>query len=960
MNHKTNLLGWLFLLFIIAPFKPANSTLVGRPPIIEIDIPSEPYITIFDMAQDQNNVIYVSYDKGIKIYDGSRWQTLLIPDTYLTRILYFDPKDRVYVGGFNFFGYINRDLYGVYEFIDLTPTEKPIDFASIWGITGCNDRIFFQALNHVFEFTPTTGDMNTWSFVGKLGDIACINNQVLIQDRSQGLKQLVNNVWQDSDIKLQDNSLIYELEALENNAIFIRSLSDNWRLIENNQIKPIRFNAQLPELGSFASSLTLDNNQIVMGGKDGSLTFFDFNTYTTESFKLSSDWIASITKANDGGLLILSNFTIYHVSWPSPWRIQDSDTGLSSDIFDLTTWNDQLYATSRAGVFVEDSKQSTQQHKLFKQLNWTAQEAWNLLPLNDEEMLLADSHYAYIIKDNEKQIITDVIYPRVFQRSKFNPNHIFMRTELDTRLLVRNGDAWSDWVVAEGKPRSVVEQAADTLLITTEDGRFYKVLLSQDLASVEANIDLSIQANISPKEISKLKLFEGPDNKIIAATSKQYYQYTDQTFHETDLNGLKKLLKPEYLSDMGIEEEIGLWASSATQVFIHDELNQWRTIDTTPYIQGGIYDLEFYQDQVNISGNSVILSYLMNQAETPETPTGHMMITAAKLSTVDGSRSLEIPLKSDKPFVVGSGGGGLTFQYSFTDIKNASQSQYQYRLKGHNSQWSPLSNNTQASFLELPAGNYAFEVRAADITGRKHTSQLLPFIIEPVWYLSSLAKFIWLIITLALTALLMKLFLKWRERKHEEQKQALKTTINEKTQALKLANQALQDLAHKDSLTGLSNRLYLDLYIKQMIKNRVETFSILMMDMDHFKKYNDSFGHLAGDQLLEKFAQSLMSRIKRQQDLTARYGGEEFLVIMPNATKENTLRAAENIRLHTEQQVEKTTISIGVAFVTKEHEIRTAKDIFAVIDQADKALYEAKTTGRNQVVVYNESVEQLV
>lgn len=934
----------------------AQATIVGSPPITEISIPSEPYVTFFDMAQDHNNVIYLSYEKGVKIYDGTRWQTLLIPNTYLTRILYFDQKDRVYVGGFDFFGYIIRNQFGSYEFVSLTPPDYPIEFASIWGITACNGLIFFQALNHVFSYEPDSGDINSWPFVGKLGDLECIDNQVWLQDRSEGLKVLANNQWLNSDIKLDDNSLIYEFETLQNNTIFIRSLSNNWRLIEGDQVKSIEFSSQLPELGSFASSLTLNDNHMVLGGKDGTLTFLDFNQFTSESFQLSSDWVSAIVKSKDGGLLILSNFKIYHLTWPSPWRIQDSDTGLSSDIFDLTTWNNQLYATSRSGVFVEDVNQATQQHKSFKPLNLTTQEAWNLLPINPDEMLLADSHYAYLIKNNEKQILTEIIYPRTFVQSKYNPNHIYMLTELDTRLLVRNGDNWHDWVVAEGKPSSFVEVENDTLLITNEDGRFLKVLMNDELNSIEATIEMNGQTNLAPEEINQLTLFEGPNNQVLAATDSHFYQYLNDELIATDLYGLTDIQPPSDLSMMGTKNGT-LWALSATHAYLLDAKNQWLVIDASPYINGGIYDIEFYADQVKLSANGMILSYLFNQPNTANVVSGQMLITAAKLNNTASSQIIEIPLSSTTPYVFGPEAGGLTVQYSFTDIKNSAATQYQYRIKGHNNQWSPYSKNTQASLLELPAGSYSFEVRALDVNGQTHNSQSLTFVVEPAWYLTTLAKILWFALFLLLGLIGMKLFLNWRERKHEEQKQALKEIINEKTNALKLANQALQDLAHKDSLTGLSNRLYLDKYINQLIINRVDTFSVLMMDMDHFKKYNDTYGHLAGDQLLEKFSQSLMTRINRKQDLAARYGGEEFLVIMPKASAEYTLRTAENIRSHTEQQAEKTTISMGVAFATAEHKIRSAKDVFKLIDQADKALYEAKTTGRNQIVTYSETLE---
>jgi len=935
----------------------AQATIVGTPPLTTINIPSEPYITVFDMAQDHNNVIYLSYDNGLKIFDGNRWHTVLIPDTILTRKLMVDDDGTVYVGGFDFFGRVERNALGQYVFVNLTPNNSAIKFASIWEIINCQGLIYFRALNHVFQYAPDSGNINSWSFEGRLGDIICLQNEVWLQDRSTGMKVLQDGVWAASPIQLQDNSLIFDFLTLDDGRVFIHSQTDNWRVITGNEVQPITFDTPLPPLGSFSRSMTLPDNQVVMGSKNGTLTFLDFEAFTAQSFQLSNDWISAIIRANDGGLLILSNFTIYHLTWPSPWRIQDHTAGLSSDLFDVAVWNDRLYASSRAGVFMEVAHQQSGQDKNFQRLDWTHQEAWNLLPLNDDEILFAESHRAYLIKaDHTKQALTDVIYPRVLQASKFHAEMIYVHTELDTRLLVRQEGQWHDWVVAPGKPRNVIELEADTLLITTVDGRFFKVILNDSMDAVEATVEMHNQARIPASEIAQLTLYEGPNNTIYGVGKDAYYQFIDNQLVSADLHGLKTLVRPAQLSNMGLSPTGQFWVSSSSRIHLLDDQNQWLTIDASDHIQGGIYDVEFMANQIKISANSVILSYLLNHSQTSTPVSGKMLITAASLTPKDGSGPVAYPVTGSTPFTIAADVGGLTIQYSFTDIKHQAATQYQYRLVGHNNQWSPYSQNTQASFLELPAGDYAFEVRAKDINGQDHISPQLSFIVEPHGYLPPLAKTPWLIGMLVMLWWLLKAFVWGRERKHEEQKQALKAIINDKTQALKLANEALQDLAHKDPLTGLSNRLYLDQYINELIENQVSQLSVIMMDMDHFKRYNDTQGHLAGDQLLEKFARSLLTRVKRRQDLVARYGGEEFLMIMPDSDQPYTLMAAENIRSHTENQAEKTTVSIGVTFADTGHTIQSAKDVFALIDQADKALYEAKTTGRNQVVVYSEAL----
>ena len=128
-------------------------------------------------------------------------------------------------------------------------------------------------------------------------------------------------------------------------------------------------------------------------------------------------------------------------------------------------------------------------------------------------------------------------------------------------------------------------------------------------------------------------------------------------------------------------------------------------------------------------------------------------------------------------------------------------------------------------------------------------------------------------------------------------------------------------------------------------------FSCLVIDIDHFKKYNDTYGHLAGDEVLRKLASVFTDSI-RSSDYAARYGGEEFIIILPESGTEQGVEAAERIRHKVAEEKFgakgesiKVTISVGVAFYPENGE-----DGESVIREADAALYKAKELGRNRVV----------
>jgi len=165
----------------------------------------------------------------------------------------------------------------------------------------------------------------------------------------------------------------------------------------------------------------------------------------------------------------------------------------------------------------------------------------------------------------------------------------------------------------------------------------------------------------------------------------------------------------------------------------------------------------------------------------------------------------------------------------------------------------------------------------------------------------------------------------------------------------------VQHLAVTDSLTGIYNRRYFFPYAQKEIERArryKKSLSIILMDIDHFKKVNDRFGHLVGDRALQMVARTCLAEL-RKVDVMCRFGGEEFIVLLPETPKLKAALAARRIRdavagarLAVNGGEVALTVSIGVAELDGGH-----ADINALIQSADKALYQAKEAGRNEVMV---------
>jgi diguanylate cyclase (GGDEF)-like protein len=176
--------------------------------------------------------------------------------------------------------------------------------------------------------------------------------------------------------------------------------------------------------------------------------------------------------------------------------------------------------------------------------------------------------------------------------------------------------------------------------------------------------------------------------------------------------------------------------------------------------------------------------------------------------------------------------------------------------------------------------------------------------------------------------------------------------------AIALANtrlmKTLEGLAMTDSLTGLHNARFFDSFLEQQLaaaERDATPLGVIMMDIDHFKRFNDTNGHPAGDEALRTFGRVVKAAL-RASDVVARYGGEEFIVALPNTGQEDTRVVAEKLRQAVEQMVieigpgryARATISLGVV-ATDQHHL----DQKGLVSMADAALYRAKEAGRNQV-----------
>ncbi|MFK8041129.1 diguanylate cyclase, partial [Congregibacter sp.] len=298
----------------------------------------------------------------------------------------------------------------------------------------------------------------------------------------------------------------------------------------------------------------------------------------------------------------------------------------------------------------------------------------------------------------------------------------------------------------------------------------------------------------------------------------------------------------------------------------------------------------------------------------------------------------------------------LEIDYSSPELSNAQSVSFRYSTAANDNFWTSAGNRRTAYFTALPAGNTVFRVQAS-FSGEapaQNSDNIAALSINraPHWYETT-----WSVLAAALLiGVFVSLLQRFQSRNARIREQQLRGLVDLRTEELREALVRVEANSRIDSLTGVANRRHLEEQLNatwSMARRSGAPVSILMLDIDLFKQYNDTLGHSAGDECLRLIAQAIKSKLLREHDMLARYGGEEFVVLLYDTDAKGAVRTADRILdcvrslalKHPASDVSKyVTISIGCATLGEEER----EDPHRLIDLADKALYQAKAKGRNR------------
>jgi diguanylate cyclase (GGDEF)-like protein len=923
----------------------------GKPLTNVFRLPGEFAAQVFTIAQGRGGAMYVGGTFGLHRFDGTRWLPIAVPGR-LVRTLRYD-GERLWVGGYNAFGYVERERDGTERFVDFAPLfQRDMggrEIADLWSILVRPEAIYFRGLNDLFAIGHDGARLGYWRHDGRFGSLAEWDGKVLAQFRGEGLKVLEGGKF----------AMLRGSEALADTLVqgfypapggnLLVHLATGFRLWTREGLKSPPWNGTPPRTDLHTQGTPLPDGRIVFGGVDGMVRVVDFAHSQEIEMPVSPSRVSvPVIDAVDGSIWVGDAQGLYRMSWPPRWQLFDQDRGLRGNVYRVREAPGRIFAATGAGLF-EARINARGEASGFERRDWAEGEAWDIVA-DGERWLLADSLSLKEVHDGRVRLISGRdLYPRIFVPSRVSPRRVWIGLEHGVARAEMGPKGWelaARYPLSKTLVQSIVElEGGRELLLGTPTGAV-RLTLKDEALEAHAFESLRLGESSRPQGNDPV-LISRVGESIVASSVDGFFRWEGQHFVPA-VGNFDTLRAARTPFELTVAPDGALWAASAGAAFVRPlGSERWEPAEINTFRRGLLSPLTITRQGVAYAGDAGTVFRFMpsEQAVTPRQPV--LRVSGIELRTDDGGAQ-RLPL--DAALEMPPSGESISIELSFDDYARFDPPIFQARLTGLERRFSQPTERPVFTFGRLPPGNYGFEAMTRDGAGRQHRLGPIPVAVPPRWHEMTAVRLGGAIAAILALAALVLALARRRTRR-------LDALVAQRTRELESANAQLEDLAMRDGLTGVRNRRHFDETLARIVAEGAgegRQLALMMADVDHFKRFNDTRGHVAGDELLRRVGRVLASVASDLGGHAARYGGEEFVVLLPNVTRAQALAAAERVRMDVSAIPDGVTISIGVA-----HGVVHREAARRMVSTADEALYRAKAQGRDRVVVADHSPREV-
>jgi diguanylate cyclase (GGDEF)-like protein len=947
----------LLLIALVASAPAAAEEWVGQPSMSRFtpaDTNANPYS--FAVLPLDSGEVFVGNADGVLRYFGKRWQLIPLPGAGAARSLALGRDGRIYVGGYQHFGVLNRKPDGRYQFDSLdrlfVPEAAGAPLGEVWDTLAVDDGVWFTT-NHQIFFAGYQGERLTVELPERLQTAFAVGGRLVV-------------ALSDHQVyRLQDGKLNPWLKARAGLRGLVRTGAEAFLLLDSDGLM---FRVQGAELRPQATAadtqlrsgtpyvmMTLPSGDYAIGLLSGEILRLSADLSRFSAWRTGPAPVIALATDREDHLWAATEADIVRLSLSDAWSLLDRSNGLRGPVTHAAIFQGRLYVSTSVGLYGagRDSRGALS----FEVLALDRQEV-NHLAVTPAGLLVAARDGIYLWRDQQlSTVIDDVLGWRLFP-SQVVSGRVYAVENVGLIVLDTAGDGFG---VSQrfSDPSFRFDEISEA-----EDGSLWidrflatpmHFAMSGSDHRLQDPVPVSLNLGSDPEDSAAVLNLDGT---TLISTDSVLYRWDGTQFSATASHPLISI-------DMAPSSELRLRRCADRSVYAFTDRRLVRR-DADPA-------LPFEELQPMADGTRGIVDVQCTGSDgLAWIGTWNGMVrfdpSAARLEIEREAPRIE-SVRSDveeggvrwHPIQPGK---NLTLKrfrqirLEYASPALSASPHYQSRLLGYDRDWTDSDSEGVREFSTLAPGTYRFEARTIDAGSVAGPALSYEFTVLPDWYQTLTAR----LAAIVAVILVFILLLRWRSQRLERRNQELEKLVSERTEALnqrslqlEQANKRLSELADLDGLTGVANRRKLEFELDDAwaIASAADAhLSLLLIDVDHFKQFNDTFGHALGDERLKAIAERLAGWVGPGEVL-ARYGGEEFVLLMPGSSINVALERADAIRRDARQagpDGARSSISIGIAERIRHKPIDQAQ----LFEYADLALYRAKNAGRDRVEVYTE------
>lgn len=891
--------------------------------------------------------IYVASNDGVLVYDGVEWATVPLPIGVNATVVRRLPDGAIMVGGNDTYGRLELDPARGYRYVDLLASSGlPVAdrrLGPVWEMLQAPEGIYVQSQNFLHLMPANGAPTRSWPMTPATRGVMAFGDDLYARVQDHGLGWL-----RDGRLQLVPGGDAFRRVPVSGivgwgGSRFVVAGSGVWRLDDSG----VALALDWPD-GDLAvyAVVALDGGGFALSTLDGEVLVVDAGLRLRQRVKIADQAVLDLARDTEGALWAVTDTEVVRLGMPSPWSILNHTHGLRGLVADTVEFDGALWVSTARGLYrmTDDGRGSVRSERM----PWVHLEGYGLLA-DERALLVSEREGLRELRPGAREPRTllsgEAVYWLQWVRNR--PDLAIAYTDDDFLLLAYADDGWS---IAARWP---LQGMAIIDVIQTAEGEFW---LSDDRGPPQRwRIDLATRERVAADAFGEEQglPIDGEDRpKLFFIDGELSAWAKGRTYRlDRDAGRFAEAATPEWISALVqpgklsvVETTMGLFAytprdlmrrPAPTMAWERVQIGGWSSTGFGPprVSRGGVLRVPVWNG---------VLQYA---PEGPVPPMPDLAVGFDQLLVQDDDGDL-------RPAVIDQGSlsirSGQPLRMRFTLGTLESGARFRYRMSSIVPVFSDWADR-DLTIRGLDPGDYLFEVEGQLPSGRRVESLRLRLLVTPRWFEEPALRGLLVLALVGAAVWTSRAVGRRRVRRVESQNRQLEQRIADRTLELERANSRLAEMAVEDALTGAQNRRALEQALGREWARCAEQglpLAALMIDVDHFKRYNDHHGHLEGDRVLIEVAALLRTDLGVPVEILARYGGEEFTLLLPGATLEAGARRAELLRDAVERARIGVTVSVGVAVAWP-----SATEVpSSLLRRADQALYEAKRQGRNRVV----------